>query len=89
MQRCELSIFGRVQGVLFRQTARRHAEKLGLVGRARNEDDGSLSLVVEGEPGALHEFANWCRTGPPLARVDDVAVEEKGATGEFRDFRVL
>ena len=89
MQRFELSIFGRVQGVLFRQSVRRHGEKLGLAGWVRNEDDGSVRVLVEGEPAALEEFTRWCREGPPLARVDRIAVEEKEAKNEFTDFRIL
>jgi len=89
MERIELHIFGRVQGVLFRQAARRHAEKLGLTGWIRNENDGSVHAVAEGGSAELEQFLDWCRSGPPLARVDRIAVEKREATGEFSDFRIL
>lgn len=89
MKRLVITVRGRVQGVFFRHSARVRASELGLVGSAKNGDDGSLRIAVEGEPDALEAFAAWCRDGPPLARVDAIAVEEKEGTGEFRDFRVV
>ncbi len=89
MKRLVLKISGRVQGVFFRHTARLHAEKLGLNGWARNEEDGSLALTVEGEETKLNEFLDWCRKGPPLASVDNVQVTWGEATGEFKGFEIL
>lgn len=89
MRQVVIRAYGRVQGVFFRHTARIHAEKLGLVGWARNEDDGSVTMTVEGEEGKLNEFLEWCRKGPPLARVDDVQVTWGEATGEFNRFEIL
>lgn len=89
MFRNELHIFGRVQGVLFRAAARRRAKKLGLSGWIRNEEDGSVSAIVEGNEPALDAFTRWCHRGPPLARVDRILVERKQAVEEFAEFRVL
>ncbi len=88
-KRLVVRVSGQVQGVFFRHTARLHAEKLGLTGWARNEDDGALCVVAEGEASALEKFLEWCRTGPPLARVDHVQITWERATGEFRRFEIL
>jgi len=68
-------VSGRVQGVWFRDSARREAERLGLAGRAVNQDDGTVLLEVEGPSPAVEAFFSWAAEGPPRARVDTVAVE--------------
>lgn len=88
MKRLVIRVYGRVQGVFFRHTARLHAEEFGLTGWARNESDGSVTIVAEGEKEFLDKLLEWCRKGPPLARVDDVEVEWKEATGEFNRFEI-
>ena len=47
------SIEGQVQGVGFRYRARYAAQSLGLTGWVENEDDGSVTLEVQGRPGPL------------------------------------
>ena len=44
------SIEGQVQGVGFRYRARYAAQSLGLTGWVENEDDGSVTLEVQGDP---------------------------------------
>ena len=66
---------GRVQGVAFRAHARHEAQRLGLVGHARNLDDGSVEVHAFGDADALDAFAAWLAHGPALARVDEVRRE--------------
>lgn len=75
-----LLISGVVQGVGFRWSARREAERLGVRGWVRNRRDGRVEALVAGDPDAVAGFVAWCRQGPPSARVDDVA--EAPAPGE-------
>ncbi|GIW03972.1 MAG: acylphosphatase [Thermomicrobiales bacterium] len=70
-----IRVHGLVQGVNFRQAARREAYRLGLTGFARNEPDGTVLIEVEGEPAAIEEFVRWCRHGPPAARVDRIETQ--------------
>lgn len=69
-------IRGKVQGVWFRESARRQAELLGLQGHALNLDDGSVEVVAAGGAAELDRFAAWLQRGPPLARVEHVSTEE-------------
>ena len=48
---------GQVQGVGFRWTSQRIAGTLGLTGWVRNEDDGSVTLVLQGTQDQLGAFA--------------------------------
>ena len=79
---------GRVQGVLFRSFAERHARRLGLVGYAKNLFDGRVEVVAEGERGALEELLGQLHQGPPGARVEGVEVEWGEAGEHFRDFTI-
>ncbi|MBI4132680.1 MAG: acylphosphatase [Candidatus Sungbacteria bacterium] len=89
MERVQIHIIGRVQGVFFRHSARLHAEKLGLTGWARNEDDASVTIVAEGLEESLEQFLEWCRKGPPLAKIEQVRIEWTDATEEFKRFEIL
>ena len=73
MQHYKITVTGKVQGVWFRDTARREATRLGLAGFARNEPDGSVYIEVEGPEQALQQFLAWCHEGPQEARVESVA----------------
>lgn len=70
MKRLTLKILGDVQGVTFRWSAREKARELGVVGYVKNEMDGSVTIVAEGDEAKLKTFLDWCKTGPRWARVD-------------------
>jgi acylphosphatase len=77
---------GRVQGVFFRGETRARARSLGLAGWVRNEADGSVQGVFEGNRARVESMVEWCRRGPGGARVDDVEVvwEEPEGLDGFR-----
>ena len=87
-QRVRLVIRGRVQGVSYRASAAEAAQALKLNGWVRNLRGGEVELTAEGERKILDQLIDWCRRGPPAARVDAVDVEFSTANGEFCDFRV-
>lgn len=65
-------VYGRVQGVGFRYSARDRARKLCLKGYVRNCADGSVELFAEGDRLQLEKLALWLEQGPPMARVERV-----------------
>jgi acylphosphatase len=69
---------GRVQGVFFRDSVRRAAERSGVAGWAENRPDGTVEAVFEGSAEAVERLVALCRSGPGHAEVDtlDVASEE-------------
>jgi acylphosphatase len=67
-------VHGFVQGVFFRDTVRRRAFAAGVSGWIRNNRDGSVEAVFEGEPLKVEGLVSFCREGPRGARVDDVVV---------------
>jgi acylphosphatase len=83
-----LRVTGRVQGVGFRYHVISHAQELGVDGYARNLHDGTVEIWAEGTREALDSLLEATRRGPRWARVDDVQVEEAGATHTLRGFTV-
>ena len=88
MKRVHVYISGRVQGVCFRAMTQRTALNLKLTGWVRNMDDGRVEALLEGEDAAVDQMISWCHSGPPLARVDDVIIEDEPYTGKFQSFRI-
>jgi acylphosphatase len=80
--RARVRVTGRVQGVFFRAEARDRARSLGLSGWVRNAHDGSVEAEFEGPKERVRSLVDWCRRGPSLAQVDDVAVEWGEPQGE-------
>ena len=88
MIRLEATVHGRVQGVFFRQTAAREARDLSLSGWVRNQMDGTVAVVAEGNEPALQQFLAFLQEGPSAAQVQRVDEEWLEATGEFSSFQV-
>ncbi len=72
---------GRVQGVSFRDATARRARSLGVAGEVRNRGDGSVEAVFEGPAEAVEAMLRFCRSGPRLAQVEAVDVEEEAPRG--------
>jgi acylphosphatase len=81
-------VHGRVQGVFFRDTARRMAQSRGVGGWVRNTPAGTVDAVFEGEPEAVESMVRWCGEGPRGATVQQVEVTEEEPEG-LTEFRIL
>ena len=73
-------IKGRVQGVWFRASAKKEADKLGIIGFVKNMPDGGVYVEATGSTPELDALTAWCSIGPDLARVDHVEVHQIGQT---------
>jgi acylphosphatase len=74
-------VHGQVQGVFFRETTRRMAQQRGLVGWVRNNPDGSVEAVFEGDPDAVERLVAFSREGPRGADVQRVEVFDEDPEG--------
>jgi acylphosphatase len=74
-------VHGRVQGVWFRDSTRRRAEAAGVTGWVANRPDGAVEAVFEGEPDAVTRVADWMRSGPSRAVVEQAEVTEEEPEG--------
>jgi acylphosphatase len=79
--RRHVMVSGDVQGVFFRETARRKATEAGVSGWITNRSDGRVEAVFEGPPEAVDDMVEYCRTGPTAATVEKVDVDSEDPEG--------
>jgi acylphosphatase len=78
---------GAVQGVFFRDSTRREAQRRGVAGWVRNCADGSVEAVFEGPPDAVAALVDFTRAGPGHSQVDALDVDAEEPEG-LRSFDV-
>ncbi|MBI3051665.1 acylphosphatase [Candidatus Woesearchaeota archaeon] len=89
MKRVYMIISGKVQGVFYRDFARKEAEKYGIVGFVRNLHDGTVEVLAEGDDDKLKRFILECKRGPLLAFIKDAKItEQQPNPGEYEDFSI-
>jgi acylphosphatase len=81
MIRKHVVVHGYVQGVFFRDTVRRRAEAANVVGWIRNNRDGTVEGVFEGEPERVEQRVAFCRRGPRGADVERLDVFDETPEG--------
>ncbi len=83
------TVTGRVQMVMYRDFVARGARSLGVCGFVRNEPDGSVRVVAEGEEAALIALIDRLKKGSLFSRVEKVDVKWREPTGRYDDFRII
>jgi acylphosphatase len=86
VERRRVVVHGFVQGVGFRYAVERAARSRGVAGWVRNQPDGTVEAVFEGEPDDVEALVAFCREGPRGADVErvDVASESPDGLAGFR-----
>ncbi len=74
-------VHGRVQGVFFRDSTRREAERRGVAGWTRNTPEGTVESVFEGSEDEVEAMVAFVRRGPGHATVSSVDVTEEPPEG--------
>jgi acylphosphatase len=74
-------VTGHVQGVFFRGTVRREAQRRGVAGWVTNRADGAVEAVFEGEPDAVAALVDFCERGPRGADVRQVEATDEAPEG--------
>ncbi len=82
------TVYGRVQGVYFRDFVSRRARELDLTGYARNTPERTVEVHAEGERKQLEELIDHLKVGPPAARVEKVVTNWSEYTGSYAGFSV-
>jgi acylphosphatase len=86
--RVHILVRGKVQGVFFRDYAKKEADKLQLTGWVRNTHDGGVEIVAEGDKTCLRRFIVLCETGNSLSTVTNVDYDWEEYSGKFNDFYI-
>jgi len=82
------TIFGKVQGVAFRAFTQDNANRLGVVGWVKNNNDGSLECLACADQATLNTLEEKLMDGPSWARVDRIEKCEEVITDSFKDFNI-
>ncbi len=77
-----ITVYGLVQGVGFRFSARDAARKFAIRGFVKNLPGGSVYIEAEGPEGNMSQFIDWCWRGPLHSNVDNVELTD----GEIKNF---
>tara|TARA_Y100000034_G_C6668879_1_gene293521 strand:- start:274 stop:537 length:264 start_codon:yes stop_codon:yes gene_type:complete len=85
MKTIKIIIFGKVQGVFFRDGVRKKALELRLKGYVKNVNE-TVEVVLEGNESSIKEMLEFCKKGPVGADVKEVEIKE--FKGEFDDFGI-
>ncbi|MDI6737425.1 MAG: acylphosphatase [Nanoarchaeota archaeon] len=88
MKRVKILIYGEVQGKNFRAAIQEKALMLDLCGYVKNNDDGSVTAVLEGDETDIDEMVDFCKEGVRGASIDDVEVIDQDFKGDFVDFEI-
>lgn len=86
--RSHVVVSGKVQGVCFRMETKRVAERYSVSGWVRNNRNGTVEAVFEGEKGDVASVIEWCKKGPSHSRVSRVDIAEENYTGELCGFDI-
>jgi acylphosphatase len=79
--RRRVRVTGQVQGVFFRDSARRQAQQRDVAGWVTNRPDGSVEAVFEGESDAVADMVAFAQSGPRGATVANVEVADEEPEG--------
>ena len=89
VKKVRLIVEGRVQGVGFRYTTKQVADRIGVYGIVRNENDGSVYIEVNGDLNKVDDFIEEIRHSPsPSGKVDHVTLEEDASIEERVKFSI-
>jgi acylphosphatase len=88
MVQYEIKITGRVQGVWFRAYAQERAKEIGIKGWVKNNSDGNVLVMAQGEKQDIATFIDYLRTGSPLSRVENIFTSEINGLSDFDNFTI-
>ena len=81
MVRRRVVVHGFVQGVFFRDSTQRQAERGGVNGWVANRADGTVEAVFEGDEPSVGALVQWVHDGPRGARVERVEIYDEEPEG--------
>lgn len=89
MKTIEAVVSGRVQGVGYRSFVISNARNLGIRGTVRNNKDGTVTIICQGNENAIAEFFRRINVRNLIVRVESIEKREVKEPKEYQDFRVI
>ena len=88
MKAVKVIIYGKVQGVGFRNFVFLHAKKLNIKGYVKNNPDGTVEAVFEGDEDNINKIIELCKIGPERSRVDKIDIKDI-EINNYQDFKII
>ena len=85
----QATFHGIVQGVFFRATVKKHADRLGLVGIVKNLDDGSVHAVVHGSEEEIKLFLENLQREPGSAHIETIKKQIDNPKNSYKSFDII
>ena len=78
------------QGVTRRWNTQRFCEPIGLTGYIKNEPNGTVTLIAEGDTAKLKALVEWLK-GQPISQANITITRQirRTATGQFHQFKII
>lgn len=89
LKEAKIEVFGRVQGVLFRNNIKNFADRNGLKGYAENKADGSVIIVAQGDAAKINSLIEWAKSSPGLTKVSGVRFEFREVGEKYEEFKIM
>ena len=80
----KIEVYGRVQGVNFRNMTKNFADALELRGFVMNRDDGSVEIVAHGNDEGLRKLIEWIKKSPGFSEVEKIKIKSREIRDELR-----
>ena len=88
MNETKIDVYGRVQGIGFRRTIKHIAEELNLKGVIKNNEDGSVTILANGEKQNLDKFIKVLKQNPGFSKIDELELKESDKIQERKEFSI-
>jgi len=87
--RAHIFVSGMVQGVGYRNFVMRKAAAMGVKGWVKNLEAGHVEAVLVGEKDNVVSLIEYCKRGPPFARVIDFELRWEDGDDAFESFSIV
>lgn len=89
IEEIKIEVYGRVQGVNFRNDIKSYCDDAELRGYVRNREDGSVIVIVQGEKKKLNEFLDWVQNSPGFSKIDGLSYRWQKLSVEYNEFTIV
>ncbi len=88
MKQVSLKIFGQVQGVGLRYQTDMKARQFNVTGWARNENDGTVKILAQGDDKNINKLVTWLKSGESYAQIEKVEIEHEEVNVNYNSFNI-
>jgi len=83
-----INLYGRVQGVNFRNMIKGFCDSNGIKGFVVNKEDGSVFVEAQGQKEKLTEFLKWVQGNPGLVHLSGMDYKWKKSSVNYKEFTI-